>query len=79
MGMLCVCCPCYQCILTCCTGAIFGLAGALLVYFVRNRPFFNTDKADNIIKRLVLTIVINLVVGLALPNIDEWCASARAA
>lgn len=54
------------------SGAIFGLAGALLVYFIRNRPLFVKAKADDIIRRLAITVVLNLGVGLLLPNIDEW-------
>ena len=53
------------------SGAIFGLAGALTVYFWRNHKLFGS-RFDDLIKRLLLIIVLNLGSGIVLPQIDEW-------
>lgn len=52
-------------------GAIFGLAGALVVYFSRNRRLFG-PRFDDLQRRLGLIIVLNFGTGLVLPQIDEW-------
>lgn len=52
-------------------GAIFGLAGALAVYFARNRPLFGS-RFDDLLRRLALIILLNLGSGLVLPQIDQW-------
>ena len=52
-------------------GAIFGLAGALAVYFWRNQRLFGS-RFDDLQRRLWLIIALNLGVGLVLPQIDEW-------
>ena len=53
------------------SGAIFGLAGALAVYFLRNRSLFG-KRFDNLQVRLWVIIVLNLGSGVVLPQIDEW-------
>lgn len=53
------------------SGAIFGLAGALTVFFLRNKKLFGS-RFDDLLKRLLLIIVLNLGSGFVLPQIDEW-------
>ena len=53
------------------SGAIFGLAGALAVYFWRNRRLFGS-RFDGLQRRLWFIIALNLGTGLVLPQIDEW-------
>jgi len=53
------------------SGAIFGLSGALVVYFWRNHDLFG-QRFDGLLKRLLLIIVLNLGTGIVLPQIDEW-------
>jgi membrane associated rhomboid family serine protease len=52
-------------------GAIFGVAGALAVYFARNRRLFG-PRFDGLQTRLWLVIALNLGLGLLLPQVDEW-------
>ena len=52
------------------SGAIFGLAGALVVYFVRNHKLFGS-RFDQLVFRLLVIIVLNLVSGYFMPQIDE--------
>jgi membrane associated rhomboid family serine protease len=53
------------------SGAIFGLSGALSVYFWRNRQLFGS-RFNNLQFRLLLIIVLNLGTGFVLPQIDEF-------
>jgi len=54
------------------SGAIFGLAGALIVYFARNQVLYR-DKGvpSGMLMRLLLTVTGNFALGSLLPNIDE--------
>jgi len=53
------------------SGAVFGLGGAVAMYFYRNKDFYG-KKADFVLKQLWQTLLINLVYGLANPRIDNW-------
>ncbi|NJN81120.1 MAG: rhomboid family intramembrane serine protease [Caldilineaceae bacterium] len=53
------------------SGAIFGLAGAILVYFLRYRENFGA-RGRAILQNMLVVIGINLVLGLSLPGIDNW-------
>jgi membrane associated rhomboid family serine protease len=54
------------------SGAIFGVAGALIVYFGRNKVLYR-DKSvpSGMVTRLVTTVSANFLLGSVLPNIDE--------
>ncbi len=47
------------------SGAIFGLMGALLVWAVLN-------KKREVIKVILINVVINIALGLSIPNIDNF-------
>lgn len=51
------------------SGAIFGIAGVLLVYLFRRRT---QTFVYNEMRGIAIFIGINLVIGFALPNIDYW-------
>lgn len=53
------------------SGAIFGLAGATTVYFMRFRENFGA-RGRAILQNMLLIIGINLVFGLTAPGIDNW-------
>jgi rhomboid protease GluP len=53
------------------SGAIFGLAGAITVYFLKYRENFGA-RGRAILNNMFLVIGINLVFGLAQPGIDNW-------
>ena len=53
------------------SGAIFALAGAITVYFLRYRENFG-QRGRAILNNMFLVIGINLVFGLAQPGIDNW-------
>jgi len=50
--------------------AVFGLIGAVLIFFYQNRQLFGSY-ARQAISNIVFIIGINLFIGLA-PNIDNW-------
>ncbi len=53
------------------SGAIFGLAGATTVYFLRYRDNFG-KRGRAILQNMLFVIGINLVFGLSVPGIDNW-------
>ena len=50
---------------------MFGLGGALGMYFYRNRAIFGR-RSDHVLKQLWQTLVMNLAYGLMNPRIDNW-------
>ncbi|MCB0065165.1 MAG: rhomboid family intramembrane serine protease [Caldilineaceae bacterium] len=53
------------------SGAIFGLAGATTVYFLRYRENFGA-RGRAIVQNMLVVIGINIVFGLSMPGIDNW-------
>ena len=53
------------------SGAIFGLAGATTVYFLRYRENFGA-RGRAILQNMLVVIGINLVFGLSMTGIDNW-------
>lgn len=53
------------------SGAVFGLGGALAVYFYQNKKFYG-KRSDYVLKQLWQTLLLNLVYGFANPRIDNW-------
>jgi rhomboid protease GluP len=53
------------------SGAIFGLAGATTVYFLRYRENFGA-RGRAILQNMLVVIGINLVFGLSMQGIDNW-------
>jgi membrane associated rhomboid family serine protease len=53
------------------SGAIFGLIGATTVYFFRYRENFGR-RGKAMLQNMVFVIVINLMFGLSMSNIDNW-------
>jgi len=52
------------------SGAIFGLVGALLIYFYRHRKLFG-ELGRRRLTELAVVAGLNLLIGLR-PNIDNW-------
>lgn len=53
------------------SGAIFALAGCLIVYFYKYRENFGA-RGRSILYNMLVVIGINLVFGLSQPGIDNW-------
>lgn len=53
------------------SGAIFGIIGALAAFFLRNREIFG-DRGREQLRGLLGLIVVNLVLGVTIPGIDNW-------
>ena len=53
------------------SGAIFGLAGATTVYFLRYRENFG-QRGRAILQNMVVVIGLNIAFGLAQSGIDNW-------
>lgn len=53
------------------SGAVFGIGGAIAMYFYRNKKFYG-KRADYVLKQLWQTLLLNLVYGFANPRIDNW-------
>jgi uridine nucleosidase len=53
------------------SGAVFGLGGALAMYFYRNKELYG-KRSDFILKQLWQTLLLNMAYGFANPRIDNW-------
>lgn len=53
------------------SGAVFGIGGALAVFFYRHREFFGRN-SDAVLKNLGQNLAMNMIYGLVAPNIDNW-------
>lgn len=53
------------------SGAVFGLAGAIIVYFLRYRDNFGR-RGRAILQNMFMVIGLNLVFGLSMSGIDNW-------
>lgn len=53
------------------SGAIFGLAGAITVYFFKYRENFGV-RGRAILQNMLVIIGFNLVLGFSVPGIDNW-------
>ncbi len=53
------------------SGAIFGLLGATIVYFYTYRDYFGAQ-GQEVLRSMLVVLVLNLVIGLSLANVDNW-------
>lgn len=53
------------------SGAVFGLGGALAMYFYQNKSIYG-KRSDYVLKQLWQTLLINMAYGFANPRIDNW-------
>lgn len=53
------------------SGAIFGLVGVLLAYFLRHRALFG-QRGRAYLSNMLFIVVINLFIGFSSPGIDNW-------
>lgn len=53
------------------SGAVFALLGATVLYFFRFRENFGRQGQD-ILRSMLVVLVINLVLGGAMANVDNW-------
>jgi membrane associated rhomboid family serine protease len=53
------------------SGAIFGVGGALAVFFYRHRSYFGST-SDAVLKALGQSLAINTAMGFAIANVDNW-------
>lgn len=53
------------------SGAIFGLGGALAVFFWRHRDYFG-KASDAVLAQLGQSLAVNVVMGLVVSNVDNW-------
>jgi len=53
------------------SGAVFGLGGALAMYFYQNKSLYGR-KSDYVLKQLWQTLLINMMYGFANPRIDNY-------
>lgn len=56
---------------TCHTGAIFGIGGAVALFFYRHKTLFGST-SDHILEGLRNSLLMNVVYGLSSRNIDNW-------
>lgn len=52
-------------------GAIFGLGGALAIFFYQNRNLYG-ERSDFVLRQLGQTLALNVVYGFVSPRIDNW-------
>jgi rhomboid protease GluP len=52
------------------SGAIFGLFGALAGFFVAKRDYINKNDSKSLIKQFGIILLLNLIIGLSIPNVD---------
>ncbi|KAL6781065.1 hypothetical protein ACKKBG_A09650 [Auxenochlorella protothecoides x Auxenochlorella symbiontica] len=53
------------------SGAIFGLGGALAIFFYQNRNLYG-QRSDFVLRQLGQTLALNVVYGFVSPRIDNW-------
>ena len=53
------------------SGAIFGVGGALAVFFYRHKGYFGST-SDAVLKALGQSLAINVVMGFVVSNVDNW-------
>lgn len=53
------------------SGAIFGLVGVLLAYFLRHRALFGR-RGRAYLSNMLFIVIINLFIGFSSPGIDNW-------
>lgn len=53
-------------------GAVFGVGGALAVFFYRHKGYFGKT-SDAVLQSLGQSLVINLGYGLMSRSVDNWC------
>ncbi|MBI3957383.1 MAG: rhomboid family intramembrane serine protease [Chloroflexi bacterium] len=53
------------------SGAIFALLGATVLYFFRFRENFG-QKGQEILRSMLVVLVLNLVLGSTVANVDNW-------
>ena len=56
---------------TCDTGAIFGIGGAVALFFYRHKTLFGST-SDHMLEGLRNSLLMNVVYGLSSRNIDNW-------
>lgn len=54
------------------SGAIFGLVGAQMVFLKRNEKFLGRRRVEHAIRSMTGMIVLNAIIGLTNPRIDNW-------
>lgn len=53
------------------SGAIFGVGGALAVFFYRHRNYFG-KASDQILRQLGQSLALNVGMGFIVSNVDNW-------
>lgn len=54
-----------------CIGAIFGIGGAIALFFYRHKTIFGST-SDQMLESLRNSLLMNVVYGLSSRNIDNW-------
>lgn len=53
------------------SGAIFGVGGALAVFFYRHRDYFG-KASDQVLAQLGQSLALNVGMGFIVSNVDNW-------